>query len=208
MKEFIALPEERRRLICTEASAKLNLSEVAVEKDFWVCWTLHKLFGLPEWGEHLTFKGGTSLSKCWNLIQRFSEDIDIVIDRAILGFSGDNAPDQAPGRKRLGKRLKALKASCQQCIGDRIFPALNEAILLDLGGALECRLELDPDNPDGQTLLLLYPSVFLEQVAYLRRAVKIEMGARSDTEPAESIRGTEKYSTDGYRTYNILKIKY
>jgi len=48
MKEFITLPEERRRLICTETSVKLNLSEVAVEKDYWVCWTLHKLFGLVE----------------------------------------------------------------------------------------------------------------------------------------------------------------
>ena len=57
MKEFIAMPEERRRLVCTETGAKLNLFEIAVEKDFWVCWTLHKLFGLPEWGEHLTFKG-------------------------------------------------------------------------------------------------------------------------------------------------------
>ena len=71
MKEFIAMPEERRRLVCTETGAKLNLFEIAVEKDFWVCWTLHKIFGLPEWGEHLTFKGGTSLSKCWNLIDRF-----------------------------------------------------------------------------------------------------------------------------------------
>lgn len=60
--------------------AKLNLSEIAVEKDFWVCWTLRKLFDLPEWGEHLMFKGGTSLSKCWNLIERFSEDIDRVVD--------------------------------------------------------------------------------------------------------------------------------
>ena len=57
MKEFIAMPEERRRLVCTETGAKMNLFEIAVEKDFWVCWTLHKLFKLPEWGEHLTFKG-------------------------------------------------------------------------------------------------------------------------------------------------------
>ncbi len=80
------MPAERRRLTCTEAGAKLNLSELAVEKDFWVCWTLQKLFGLAEWGGHLTFKRGTSLSKCWNLIERFSEDIDIVIDRNVLGF--------------------------------------------------------------------------------------------------------------------------
>ena len=58
MKEFIDLPEERRRLVFTQAGAQLNLFEIAVEKDFWVCWTLRKLFDLPKWGEHLTFKGG------------------------------------------------------------------------------------------------------------------------------------------------------
>src|SRR3989338_9232409 len=109
MKEFVVMPEERRRLICTETGAQLNLLEVAVEKDFWVCWTLRKLFELPEWGECLTFKGGTSLSKCWNLIERFSEDIDIVIDRGALGFGGDNAPENAPSKKQTGKRLKELK---------------------------------------------------------------------------------------------------
>lgn len=62
MNAFIGMSPERRRLVCVEAGARLNLSEVAIEKDFWVCWTLCKLFGLPEIGRHLTFKGGTSLS--------------------------------------------------------------------------------------------------------------------------------------------------
>jgi predicted nucleotidyltransferase component of viral defense system len=82
------MTEERRNLVCTQTGAQLNLAEVAVEKDFWVCWTLDKLFRLPVWGEHLTFKGGTSLSKGWKLIERFSEDIDIVINRGALGFDG------------------------------------------------------------------------------------------------------------------------
>ena len=187
MKEFIALPEERRRLVCTEAGAELNLFEIAVEKDFWVCWTLRKLFELPEWGEYLTFKGGTSLSKCWNLIERFSEDIDIVIDRGVLGFGGDNAPETAPSKKQTTRRLKALKASCQQTISDRIQPALVDVIASELSGDLDWALESDPGDPDGQTLLLVYPTAFPEQAAYLRRAVKIEMGARSDTDPAEAI---------------------
>lgn len=187
MKEFIELSVERRRLVCTQAGAQLNLFEIAVEKDFWVCWTLRKLFELPEWGEHLSFKGGTSLSKCWNLIERFSEDIDIVIDRGVLGFGGDNAPERAPSKKQTSKRLKALKEACQQTIRDRIQPALIEAISSELPGDLEWALEPDPDDPDGQTLLLIYPTAFPEQAAYLRRAVKIEMGARSDTDPAESI---------------------
>lgn len=187
MKEFIAMPDERRRLVCTETGAQLNLFEIAVEKDFWVCWTLRKLFALPEWGEHLTFKGGTSLAKCWHLIERFSEDIDIVIDRGVLGFGGDNAPEAAPSQKQAGKRLKALKEACQQCVSDRIQPALIEVISAELPQGLEWSLEPDPDDPDGQTLLLFYPTAFPEQAAYLRRAVKIEMGARSDTDPAESV---------------------
>lgn len=183
MKEFIGMSEKRRRLVCTETGAQLNLFEIAVEKDFWVCWTLGKLFDLPEWGQHLTFKGGTSLSKCWNLIERFSEDIDIVIDRDALDFGGESAPEQAPSKKQRTKRLKALKEACQQCISDQIQPALIESISSDLPDTLEWSLEPDPDDPDKQTLLLLYPTAFPEQTAYLRRAVKIEMGARSDTEP-------------------------
>lgn len=183
MKEFIGMSEKRRRLVCTETGAQLNLFEIAVEKDFWVCWTLGKLFDLPEWGQHLTFKGGTSLSKCWNLIERFSEDIDIVIDRDALDFGGESAPEQAPSKKQRTKRLKALKEACQQCISDQIRPTLIESISSDLPDTLEWSLEPDPDDPDKQTLLLLYPTAFPEQTAYLRRAVKIEMGARSDTEP-------------------------
>ena len=190
MKAFIHLSEERRRLVCAQTGAQLNLFEIAVEEDFWVCWALDKLFHLPEWGKHLTFKGGTSLSKCWHLIERFSEDIDIVIGRAALGFSGEHAPEQAPGRKQMSKRLKALKAACQRCINERIQPALIESISSDLPDSLEWSLEPDPDDPDAQTLLFLYPTAFPEQAAYLRRAVKIEMGARSDTEPVASVKIT------------------
>lgn len=197
MKAFIELPVERRRLVCTETGAQLNLFEIAVEKDFWVCWTLRKLFELPEWGEHLSFKGGTSLSKCWNLIERFSEDIDIVIDRGVLGFGGDNAPETASSKKQTTKRLKALKETCQQTIRDRIQPALIEAISSELPADLEWALEPDPDDPDRQTLLLVYPTAFPEQAAYLRRAVKIEMGARSDTDPAESI-DVRPYISDAF----------
>ena len=187
MKEFVALSEERRRLVCTQAGAQLSLSEVAVEKDFWVCWTLRKLFELPEWGDHLTFKGGTSLSKCWDLIERFSEDIDIVIDRDVLGFGGENAVEQAPTKTQTGNRLKALKAACRQCISDRIQPALIDVISSDLRETPEWTLEPDPDDRDKQTLLLSYPTAFPAQDHYLRREVKIEMGARSDMDPAESV---------------------
>jgi predicted nucleotidyltransferase component of viral defense system len=81
MQAFIAMSEGDRRRCCREAEEITGLATVSIEKDFWVCWILRELFGLPDWGLHLTFKGGTALSKAWNLIERFSEDIDIVIDR-------------------------------------------------------------------------------------------------------------------------------
>ena len=86
---------ERRRRFCEEAQAKLSLRAASIEKDFWVCWTLRELFSLPGCGSHLTFKGGTSLPKAWKLIERFSEDIDVVLDRGFLGFGGDKSPEAA-----------------------------------------------------------------------------------------------------------------
>ncbi len=184
MNELIALSKKQRRSIFADTSFELRLTEIAVEKDFWVCWALNKLFGLQRWGEHFAFKGGTSLSKCWNLIERFSEDVDIVIERAALGFGGDNDPDRAPSRKQLGKRLKELEKSCQESISNEIYPKLNAAIYSDLGDAFKWNLELDSDR---QTLLLTYPSIYSQNITPLHRAVKIEMGARSDTEPTETI---------------------
>jgi predicted nucleotidyltransferase component of viral defense system len=90
MNTFLHLPAERRRLLCEEAQARLGLAPASIEKDYWVCWTLRELFSLPVWGEQLTFKGGTSLSKGWKLISRYSEDIDVVIDRGFLGFGGED----------------------------------------------------------------------------------------------------------------------
>src|SRR5213594_3691423 len=120
MDAFLALPEGRRRRFCEEAQVKLGLPAPSIEKDFWVCWTLREMFRLPQWGPHFTFKGGTSLSKAWKLIERFSEDIDVVIERDFLGFGGDRAPEHAPSRKQQRQRLDALKAGCQQRIRDSL----------------------------------------------------------------------------------------
>lgn len=96
MDGFLKLTDARRRDLCALAGEELDIDPASIEKDFWVCWTLRELFTLTEFGNRLTFKGGTSLSKGWKLIERFSEDIDVVIDRDALGFGGNAAPD-APG---------------------------------------------------------------------------------------------------------------
>ncbi len=187
MREFLEMPDERRRVVCSETGAELNLFELAVEKDFWVCWTLGKLFGLQQWGSHLTFKGGTSLSKGWELIERFSEDIDIVIDRRALGFGAARAPERAPSKSQRKKRIRELAAACRTCVKHTIQPALRDIIEADLPSALVWKLDSDPEDPEGQTLLFAYPTAFLDKPAYLSRVVKIEFGARSDTDPAATI---------------------
>lgn len=187
MNEFVVLPDERRKLLCEQAQAKLGLPPAAIEKDFWVCWTLRELFGLPEWREHLTFKGGTSLSKCWQLIDRFSEDIDIVIDRDFLGFGGPESPEEAPSKKQSKKRLDALKSNCQSRIRDSLLPSLESRFGTELPDLMSWKLTLASvdEDPDQQTLLFHYPEALAKTSTYLRPVVKIEMGARSDTEPSE-----------------------
>ena len=119
MDAYIALSTDDQRLYCEQAQTRLNLPATSIEKDFWVCWTLRELFGLPKWGEHLAFKGGTSLSKAWKLIERFSEDIDVVISRDFLGF-GEEALSN--------NRQKKLIKKCSDSIHQELLPLLTEHI--------------------------------------------------------------------------------
>jgi hypothetical protein len=183
MDDFIQLPAERRRQLCEVAGDKIGLDAPSVEKDFWVCWTLRELFTLLPTGPHLTFKGGTSLSKCWKLIERFSEDIDVVIGRDFLGFAGNQSPEAASSNKKRDQRLEALKDACQKHIREIMAPVLVQRIRERLPSDAAWKLNEDVSDPDGQTLLFEYPSAF-PAGSYLRPVVKIELGARSDTEPS------------------------
>lgn len=186
MDAYLRLPDADRRLYCEQAQARINLSAASIEKDFWVCWTLRELFALPRWGESLTFKGGTSLSKCWKLISRFSEDIDIVISRDILGYSAEDDPQNAPSRKQQRIRLDSIKEACHESVRNEILPALSERLSKKIPAVENYSLKLDPDDSDGQTILFQYPSVFADRASYVRSIVRIELGARSDTEPSET----------------------
>jgi hypothetical protein len=119
MEPFVTLTADARARLCDEAQARIGLPAASIEKDFWVCWTLRELFLEPEWGQHLVFKGGTSLSKAWKLIERFSEDIDIVIDRTFLGFGGAESPEPGTSRKMKERRLDGLKSPVRTASGTR-----------------------------------------------------------------------------------------
>lgn len=87
MDRWHSTSDDEKRVAYNNISSNTGLPAYAVEKDWWVVQTLAILFEM-EVGEHLVFKGGTSLSKSWNLIDRFSEDIDLAINRAFFGFEG------------------------------------------------------------------------------------------------------------------------
>ncbi len=99
MDDFIKLKPDERRLFFEGTATPRNMQPRIVEKDFWVCWTLEELFRLPATGDHLIFKGGTSLSKVFKVIARFSDDIDVSIDRSFLGFGGTYEPEAGASNK-------------------------------------------------------------------------------------------------------------
>ena len=111
MDTFVKLNPEERRIFFEGTATPRNMQAQIVEKDFWVCWTLKELFDMPVIGEHLIFKGGTSLSKVFKVIERFSEDIDVSIDRGFLGFGGTNEPEAGASNKEKQRRNEALKVA-------------------------------------------------------------------------------------------------
>ena len=186
MDAFAQLPAGERRIYFDQTAARMGVSPQIVEKDFWVCWTLKQLFALPDIGPNLIFKGGTSLSKAFKLIERFSEDIDVSIERGYLGFGGDNEPEAGSSNKEKQRRIEALKAACQRKIEGDLLPALTKVIQSKSLSSEKWLLRPDDSDPDEQTLIFEYPQVNRSETAgYVRRIVKIEMGARSDHWPCE-----------------------
>ena len=87
MRKVALLSADERRELFRNTAEKMGLPDAIIEKDFWVCFTLDYLFHRSPWKDNITFKGGTSLSKAYNLINRFSEDIDLILDWRLIGYS-------------------------------------------------------------------------------------------------------------------------
>ena len=179
----IGATDADRRDLFWGAAARLGTPVQNVEKDFWVCWTLDALFnGLPADGPRLLFKGGTSLSKAFGLISRFSEDIDITVFREDLGQPiGAADLNGLTGKKRRVK-LDAIRDACKAYIAEAFTQQLNDLAMSAMPKAI-FRMELDPDDKDGQTVLFWYPTVTATEGDYIRAAVKIEAGAKSALDP-------------------------
>jgi Nucleotidyl transferase AbiEii toxin, Type IV TA system len=182
--EILHTDEETRRGLFATTAQRLGTTSQNVEKDFWVCWTLDALFnGLVD-GPRLLFKGGTSLSKGFGLIQRFSEDIDVTVFRDDLELPASVEDLQALSRKKREAGLDAIKTACENYINGTLLQDLG-AIVAEAcarNGFASDAIRVEPDAADRQTLLLIYPSVTPAD-AYITKSVKIESGAKSALDP-------------------------
>lgn len=180
MNRYFTLSTEQQILLLRQTSAKVGLPEQAIEKDLWVTVILQVLFSLP-YADKLLFKGGTTLAKA-GLIDRFSEDIDLAIDRSMFGYEGDLTK----------KQLKTLRKKSSLFVRDVLSSDLRHALDENGLGAL-CEVESEPDGegdktyPEPRKIHIHYHSVFGSPLPYLRPEVMLEVGARSLFEPFQMV---------------------
>jgi hypothetical protein len=186
MLEFAKLPLDQRVPYFQEVANRRGLTRLIVEKDFWVCFSLHLLFSTPALVNKFIFKGGTSLSKVFGIIKRFSEDIDLSIDPGWLGFDGENRPDAAKSRSSFQKRWQKLNQTCAAAVDEKIRPALDRAIQ-DALGLKRSNVKYLVFKLDEQThspvLTFSYPTAEPERPGYVHPQVKFEFGSLTDQQP-------------------------
>lgn len=192
---ILSADAETRAGLFTATAQRIGTTPQNVEKDFWVCWTLDALFnGLPE-GPRLLFKGGTSLSKGFGLIRRFSEDIDVTVFRDDLGEAHSVEDLQKLSGKKREAALDAIRDACQGFINGSMLAGLTQiaAEASERNGIAAGQLGIlaDERDKDRQTLLVQYPTA-TDPDAYIPKVVKIESGAKSALDP-NSVRSVRPY---------------
>ena len=155
----------------------MGISEAVIEKDFWVCYMLDYLFHRCAWKDNLAFKGGTSLSKAYNLIKRFSEDIDLILDWRVLGYEIDEPWEQRSNTKQDAFNKKANDRS-EAFLRDVFLPAIKKDLTEELTLPIKC--EIDPH--DGQTVKFTYPNSFFDTA--ILQEIRLEIGALAAWTPA------------------------
>lgn len=174
MDQVANLHDRERRDLFSETAARMGVHPAVVEKDFWVTWILAKLFAHPELSKTLMFKGGTSLSKIYRLIDRFSEDIDLILDwRSLTGED----PEEERSKTKQAKLNKEINERAKEYIAGNLLPIITEII------APVCRCEGDEDP---FVLNVLYSGAFTD--GYLRPEVRLEIGPLASWLPFEEHR--------------------
>ena len=177
MAEYFALPREDQREALLVAAERSGRPLHLLEKDVWVVWALHHLFTGPH-AQHLVFKGGTSLSKAYGVIKRFSEDVDLTYDiRAIAPDLIEKADTPWPtSRSQEKKWSKAIRQRLAELVSGKLAPDLAKALAVQGLQALA--------HAEGAQIFIDYEA-FGEGTGYVRPSVLLEFGARSTGEPNE-----------------------
>ena len=176
---FLSLGRRERADILRTVAANTGRADIILEKDIWVCWVLQALFSMPD-PHPMAFKGGTSLSKVYGIIDRFSEDVDITLDYRAFNDAFDPFADDA-SRNQIRLFSNRLKARVASYVRDAIAPAL---------GAAADRLGADGRHAvhiadDGETIRFAYPSAVDEPRGYVVSEVLLEFGGRNVIDPNE-----------------------
>ena len=178
MDQVANLPAKQRAELFQEAGSRRGTGSAVAEKDFWVCWVLKGLFADPAIKEHIVFKGGTTLSKVFGIIERFSEDVDLILDWRLLGFGeGLENPYQEFGsntkQDQFNKRFNEKAAGY---IAGELLPRLCSifAVCPQVTAAIDTR--------DAQAIEVAYPAAFSE--TYLRPNVRLEIGPLASWVPS------------------------
>lgn len=175
---FLQLAEKDRKAILVTAAQELARSAKVLEKDVWVCWTLEKLAAMPG-VPPFVFKGGTSLSKAYNAIARFSEDVDVTLDRESIAPGQD--PFAAKTNSQHKKIRKALRKSLVTYMASDMKPYFDECIRTEVPDEAS-ETEIDEDKTQ---LLIHYPSCIGAAGTYMQEHVILELGCRNKITPAE-----------------------
>lgn len=183
MRNFLKADEQVKRMLLSQAGDKIGLSAKSVEKDLWVTQVLHALFSLDV-SDKMIFKGGTSLSKAWGLIDRFSEDIDLAIDPVFLG-----APDGDPTKKQIKKLRKASSLYVAEELAQKLRDRFAELGLTEwLSVEAQPNGEGDNTYPEPRQIYVRYKSLYADNLQYLLPMIVLEVSARSLMEPVAEVK--------------------
>jgi hypothetical protein len=184
MSAFATQPADARADFIYQFATGAKIPAYIVEKDFWVCWLLGRVFATPDLGADCVFKGATSLSKVFGVIDRFSEDIDLGISPASLGWKEADL-DEAPSNTARQKRMKQVEADCAKAVQSRFMPELESVVRAALGApssrANWLVYELDAAS-HSPVILFGYPQA-VPPGTYIAPSVKIEFGSLTDQRP-------------------------
>jgi len=178
MQDVARLPEKDRKDLFRETSQSMGIRESIIEKDFWVCWVLDYLFQDSRWKDTLIFKGGTSLSKAYGAIERFSEDVDLVIDWKLLGCTKEEAFQDRSSKKQTAFCDEVSKKAVQ-FLQSNFVPILQEELKDRLGDKVLIM-------QDKQVVSIEYPRSF--SIGYIRPEIILEIGPKALHEPNELVK--------------------